>query len=102
MLMTEDRIDIRELGPGHYVAWRAHPMTVFFRQYLSDYADRLVADAVARWKDGKQDQQVEQFARGVVEALEQIAQCEWAAIQQFYGVEPEPENEESDGKPPTE
>lgn len=97
-----ERINHKDLSGSLYGAWRAHPMTVFFRQFLTDYAEKLTAEAMERWKAGKHDAVIENYTRGIVNALEEIAICEWSVIEAFYEQTDSQQEESKDGKPPTE
>ena len=99
--MTE-RLDPKDFSKQLYAQWRQHPMTVLVHQFLDDYAKQMKADAMERWQGGDFDVKVENFARGIVQALEQASNVEWAAIMKMYHPSHEEKEEQDDGKPPTE
>lgn len=94
-------IQAKDIDAAQFSAWRQHPVTKIFREFLRGYARKMTEEAGQRWRAGVQDPNVEQFARGCVNALEEMAEVQWQGIAAFYGIEVK-EEEVNDGKPPTE
>ena len=91
--MTE-RIPPTEHTQQQYAAWLHHPMTKFVMQYLGDFAEALELGVQKGWKAGTLELATEKEARGRVLVIDEITTLKWDAIMKFYGIEPEPTEEE--------
>jgi hypothetical protein len=87
--------DLEVLGmkESDFNAWKHHPITKAFRQYLSDYREALLKDHLARWEAGAIDS-TDQEARGRAISLKEMAAIEFQHIALFYQDPNEPNHED--------
>lgn len=83
---------VKGLGQAEYQAWRNHPATQMFRQYLRDFREALGLAAMQRWEAGSLLLSSEHEIKAKREILAEMADVPFEAIVNFYQ-----EPEEGDG-----
>lgn len=80
---------MQQISKADYQAWRHHPVTKEFLQYLRDYRSSLHNELLERWEAGTLvgDSLIEQEIRGRSLILKEIGELEFEAMEQFYGSE---------------
>lgn len=74
--MTDD-LKPQDLTEDNFGAWRRHPATKAFMQYLDDYAIKLADGHMNRWLSGETEPEKEAEAVGRVLTLREIIALEY-------------------------
>jgi hypothetical protein len=69
---------------GDYQSWRHHPVTELLLQYMGDFRDALVREAMGQWEAGALTLATEQEARARIVILRELGELPWSAIESFY------------------
>lgn len=78
---------LQDITESEYQSWRHHPVTKLFLQYLGDYRESLIKEAVARWENGNLVLADEHEMRGRANTLREAVALQWHDIENFYGEE---------------
>ena len=79
-----------DLKEADYAAWKHHPVTAAFLQFLGDQADNWRLAAMDMWENGRLDKDDPDTGRnanvllGRVQALRELRDATLADIQAFY------------------
>ena len=87
-------ITAKDIEPAQFAAWRQHPVTAVMFQFMRDFAGTIEKKMLDDWRGGRAKLSDETEARGRVLALTEIPALEWKSVQAFYGIAPEPEEEQ--------
>ena len=96
--MNEDdeRTEVLGVTEADFNAWKHHPVTIAFRQYIIDYRRALIDYHLAKWEANVLDEGDDE-ARGRVIGLQEIAELEFSHIALFYKEPNDEMNEENNG-----
>ena len=75
---------VKGVTQAQFTAWRHHPVTRMFMQYLRDWRDDMKEDAVERWTAGALDSKSDHELRGWFKALTEISDMRLDPIAKFY------------------
>lgn len=84
-----------EISAADYAAWRGHPTTRFFLQYLRDRRADVIEAATGDWLAGKLALPDNHDARAWANVLDQIVEHPFDDLAAFYA----PINKEDDDEP---
>jgi uncharacterized phage-associated protein len=67
-----------------FQAWRHHPVSKLLFRYLNDFRDVAIQAHLEKWENGTDDAATENMRRGFVNALREIAELQFGAVEAFY------------------
>lgn len=67
-----------------FKAWRHHPVTKLLLQYLADYRESLIKEAVGRWEAGQLILTDEHELRARVVTVKELIELQFTMIVEFY------------------
>ena len=85
---------VRGITQPDYQAWRHHPCSQMFLQYLRDYRHSLLVNLVAKWEADEVSLALDTEVKGRVKTLSELAELPFDAILLFY----QPAEETDEGR----
>ena len=79
---------LREIKPQDLAAWRHHPVSRLVLQFLADYRDELLRDAITSWFGGGLTATQEGEGRGRAMLAAELVEINYDQLLRFYGVQP--------------
>lgn len=79
---------LREIKPQDLASWRHHPVSRLLLQFLADYRDERLREAIGAWFDGALVPLQEAEGRGRALLADEIIALRHEDLLRFYGVQP--------------